>query len=235
MILPPLVPGSLCRRYKRFLADVVLDDGQEVTAHCPNTGAMTGCAEPGSPVWLSISDNPKRKYAHTLEFVETAQGLVSVNTGRANALVGEALREGRLPDITNGDTLVQAEAAIPEGDGRFDFALPEESPVVYIEVKSVTLHREDGLGVFPDAVSTRAQKHVEALARRVAAGERGVLLFCAQHVGIKTVSLAADIDPSYATAVSAAMASGVEVLAVGCATDLRSMRVDAVLPFEPEV
>ena len=231
MILPELVGATLLRRYKRFLADVRLDTGERVTVHCPNTGAMTGCAEPDSRAWISQSDNPKRKYPHTLEFVETAAGLVSVNTGRANQLVGEALREGWIEPLQDHGGEVRAEVAIPDGAGRFDFALQGGSATTYIEVKSVTLVRDAGLGVFPDAVSLRAQKHVAALARCVAAGNQAVLLFCAQHCGIDRVSLADDIDPDYADQVARAVAQGVEVVAVGCNTDLQTMRIDRLLPF----
>ncbi len=231
MKLPELTGVTLLKRYKRFLADVELDHGERLTVHCPNTGAMTGCADPGSRAWISQSDNPKRKYPHTLEFVETGHGLVSVNTGRANQLVGEALREGRIEPLANLTAEVKAEVAIPHGEGRFDFAVTDGTSTAYVEVKSVTLYQSDGLGAFPDAVSERARKHVAALARCVAAGDRGVLLFCAQHCGIERVSLAAAIDPEYADAVADAARSGVEVLAVGCATDLATMQIDRALPF----
>lgn len=229
--LPPLQSGVLVRRYKRFLADIELETGAVFTAHCPNTGAMTGCAEPGSAVWYSESDNPKRKYPHTLELVQTTAGLVSVNTGRANSLVAEALAAGvvsELADCTN----IKAEAKIPEGDGRFDFQveLPDGN-AAYIEVKSATLYIADGIGAFPDAVSSRALKHVQALLRRVQAGERGILIFCAQHCGIQSVRPASEIDADYAAALLQARDQGVEVLAYGCQTDLCDMYIDRKLPF----
>lgn len=234
--LPSLIPGVLLRRYKRFLADVVLQDGRRITAHCPNTGAMTGCAEPDWPVWLSTSDNPRRKYAHTWELVQTPHGYVSVNTGRANHLVGEAIRDGLIASL--GDVCeIRPEVRIPEGDGRFDFLVrtgadaDDPGNLVYIEVKSVTLHTEDGEGAFPDAVSSRALKHVQALCKRVAEGNRAMLVFCAQHTGIQRVRTAAEIDPAYADAVQAAIAAGVEVVALGSSTDLHNMQLDRVLPF----
>ena len=230
MKLPPLHQGVLQRRYKRFLADITLDNGEVLTVHCPNTGAMTGCAESGSPVWFSESANPKRKYPHTLEFVQTPAGLVSVNTGRANALVGEALRAGELGDLTD-ITEVKAEAKIPEGDGRFDFSALTPAGKAYIEVKSTTLLMGEAMGAFPDAVSTRALKHVEALTRRVAAGQRGILIFCAQHCGIQAVRPAVEIDPDYAAGLAAAVDSGVEVLAFACETDLNTMRIVSQIPF----
>ncbi len=228
--LPRLQPGTLRRRYKRFLADIELADGDLLTVHCPNTGAMTGCAEPGSPCWYSRSENPDRKYPHTLEVVQTPQGYVSVNTGRANTLVGEAIQAGVIAEL-GGALEVKAEAKIPEGNGRFDFRVTLPTTTAWVEVKSTTLLLDDGAGAFPDAVSTRALKHVDALVNRVQAGERGVLVFCAQHCGIRSVRAAHEIHAEYAFALRAAMQLGVEVLAYGCSTDLREMTVVGRLPF----
>ena len=229
MKLPALQDGVLLRRYKRFLADVEMPDGSVVTVHCPNTGAMTGCAEPGSRVWLSISDNLKRKYPHTLEIVQTGQGYVSVNTGRANHLVAEALQQGRVAGLP-APLSVKAEAKIPEGDGRFDFLVGDEGGNVSVEVKSTTLLVGEQVGAFPDAVSSRALKHLQALARRVAAGERALLIFCAQHCGIEQVRPAAEIDAAYAEKLAEVCRLGVEVQAYGCSTDLHHMSIDRRLP-----
>jgi sugar fermentation stimulation protein A len=228
MKLPELFEGVLLRRYKRFLADIELPDGSHITAHCPNTGAMTGCAEPGSPAWVSVSDNPKRKYAHTLEIVQTPQGYVSVNTGRANYLVAEALHNGKVAAI-DASSQIKAEAKIPEGDGRFDFLVVAGGTHISVEVKSTTLMVGDQLGAFPDAVSSRALKHLDALARRVAAGERALLIFCAQHCGIEQVRPAAEIDAVYAQRLSEVAQLGVEVQAYGCSTDLHHMSIDRQL------
>ena len=230
MNLPELRAGILKRRYKRFLADIELADGTLLTAHCPNTGAMTGCAEPDSPAWYSLSDNPNRKYPHTLEFVQTPHGYVSVNTGRANALVGEAIRSNLIKELTGAEE-VKAEAKIPEGNGRFDFLVNLPDGQAWIEVKSTTLLLENGVGAFPDAVSARALKHVDALVKRVQAGDRGILVFCAQHCGIRSVRAAHEIHPEYAQALHAAMDEGVEVLAYGCDTNLRQMAIVERLPF----
>lgn len=230
MKLPPLREGTLQRRYKRFLADIELDDGTRLTAHCPNTGAMTGCADPGSRAWVSVADNPQRKYPHTLELVQTPHGLVSVNTGRANLLVGEALRLGTIAELSTA-TAIKAEAKIPEGNGRFDFQVMLPDDTAWVEVKSTTLLLADGLGAFPDAVSSRALKHVQALLKRVQAGDRGVLIFCAQHCGITAVRPAHEIHPEYAAALQAAVEQGVEVLAYGCTTDLTQMTISGRLPF----
>jgi sugar fermentation stimulation protein A len=192
---------------------------------------MTGCADPGSVAYFSVSDNPKRKYPYTLEFVETAMGLVSVNTGRANALVGEALAAEQIISLA-GYTDIKAESKIPDGGGRFDFLARNAKQVsAFIEVKSVTLYTENGAGEFPDAVSERALKHVHALKRMVSLGHRGVLIFCAQHCGISRVSPARSIDPAYAQGLEEAIEAGVEVYAAGCVTDLKTMRIDRAIVF----
>jgi len=232
--LPELHQGVLIKRYKRFLADIKTQAGT-ITAHCPNTGAMTGCAEPGRRCWYSLSDNPKRKYPATLEFVETADGLCSVNTGRANKLVGEALQTGaiELGIEKSMSAVITAEAKIPEGNGRFDFLVEFEGQKIFVEVKSVTLHMGDAGGAFPDAVSSRALKHVEALVKRVEAGDRGLLIYCVQHSGINNVTPAVHIDPAYAQAVTQAVARGVEILAYGCVTDMQTMSISRKLAYIP--
>lgn len=233
MQLLNLHKGQLVRRYKRFLADI--DTGSEIiTAHCPNTGAMTGCAQPGWPVWYSLSDNPKRKYPATWELVETADGLCSVNTGRANKLVGEAITNGVMNDLGDVSTL-RSETPIPDGGGRFDFSLSQSSVdrQIYVEVKSVTLCLGEGRGAFPDAVSVRAKKHVQALVDCVQHGDRGVLVFCAQHNGIASVCAADHIDRTYAEALNHALAAGVEVRAVACHIDVDRIEVRGPIEFVP--
>jgi len=228
--LPKLFEGVLVCRYKRFLADVITKDGEQLTVHCPNTGSMTGCAVPDSRVYYSISDNATRKYPGTLEFVESEHGLVSVNTGRANALVGEGLTN-RYINVLKEYSEVKPEIKIPEGNGRFDFLASIGERRAYVEVKSLTLHIEGTQGAFPDSVSARARKHVNALVRRVEAGDRGVLIFCAQHTGLARVRPAHEIDPLYAQALEQAIDKGVEVLAYGCVTDLNIMALGAQLEF----
>ena len=232
MNLPSLEPVTLRRRYKRFLADVERADGELLTVHCPNTGAMTGCALPGSAAWISRSDNAERKYPHTLELVQSEAGLVSVNTHRANALVGEALQQQVIESLPDWQDLT-AEVKIPDESGRFDFAVKHPEQTMYIEVKSVTLHISRGMGAFPDAVSQRALKHVDALLRRVRQGDRALLVFCAQHLGIEQVRVAEDIDPAYAVGLAQATRQGLEVRAYGCAIseDMAAMYVDRQIPF----
>ncbi len=238
---PALEEGVLIRRYKRFLADIIDAQGVEMTIHCPNTGAMLGCADPGSRIWYSTSDNPKRKYPHSLELVlNSEKHLVGVNSAFANALVEEALVSGLIEEL-RGYTQWQREVAIPLDDeegrrGRFDFALSadpageDQQAPCYVEVKSLTLLLEDSLGAFPDAPSERAQKHVQALARLVQQGHRCVLLFCVQHSGVEEVTVAEEIDPEYAESVRSARALGVEVLAYTTEISPGSISISHSLP-----
>ncbi|UBR48360.1 DNA/RNA nuclease SfsA [Halomonas sp. FeN2] len=215
---PALVPGTLIKRYKRFLADVRLDDGREVVAHCPNTGSMKAVNVPGCRVWLSPSDNPKRKLAWTWEFIELPQAsgqvaLASVHTGRANRIVEAALEAGELAPLAGYATLRRE---VKVADARLDFRLDDpERGRAYIEVKQVTLKEQNGHGYFPDSVSVRGTKHLHSLRVLAEQGERAVLLFCVAHEGIADVAAAAHIDATYAAALAEASASGVEVLAYG--------------------
>jgi sugar fermentation stimulation protein A len=232
---PPLVRGRLIRRYKRFLADVDSANGV-LTLHCPNTGAMSGCSEPGLEVWYSASANPRRKYPHTLEVVCTPDGRVGINSARANDLVAEALAGGRIAEL-RGHSRIRREVAIPtEGTagsrGRFDFRLEAAAVPCWVEVKSMTLCRAQGRGAFPDAVSDRALRHVEALAARRGRGERAVLLFCVQHTGVRFASPADDVHPAYGTALRAAVRSGVEVLAYRCRIELDGISLTTPVPVK---
>ncbi|MCE8035863.1 MAG: DNA/RNA nuclease SfsA [Halomonas sp.] len=219
MEYPRLVPGVLLRRYKRFLADIRLDDGREVVAHCPNTGSMRAVNVPGCRVWLAPSDNPARKLAWTWELIELTQpdgsvALASVHTGRTNRIVEEALSAGRVPALAGYATL-RREARV-EG-ARLDFRLDDdERGSAYVEVKQVTLKEFDGHGYFPDAVSERGRKHLLALAALSEQGQRAVLLFCVAHTGIRDVAPAAHLDPAYAATLRAVVERGVEVVAHGC-------------------
>jgi sugar fermentation stimulation protein A len=227
---PPLERGTLLRRYKRFLADVVTQAGECLTMHCANTGAMSGCAEPGSTVWYSRSGRAARKYAHTLELVQTRQSdVVGVNTGRANALVGEALADGRISEIRG--TSVRSEVQIPGERGRFDFVVQAaDGSVTFVEVKSVTFARPLGVGAFPDARSERATRHVRALERLRVAGNRAALIFCVQHSAVECVVTADDIDPEYGAALRSARSSGVLVAAYRTALSPRQMVLTGAVP-----
>lgn len=212
---PPLAQGTLVRRYKRFMADIITTSGEALTLHCPNTGSMKHCAEPGATVLYSDSGNPKRKYRHTWEAVQVAHGhWAGVNTGRTNALVAEAIAAGQVPELV-ADGLRRE---VTWGDSRFDLALGGDSPHTWIEVKNVTLgpgpeQADDGVIRFPDAVTERGQKHLRTLMQVVASGGRAVLFFCVQHTGARAAGAAADIDPRYAALLREAQQSGVEILA----------------------
>lgn len=210
----PLVPGRLIRRYKRFLADVRLADDSEVVAHCPNTGSMLGCQPENARVWLSRSDNPKRKLKYTWELVETEPGLLAcVNTARPNAQARAAIEAGKVVELA-GYRECRSEVRYGEEKSRIDLLLSghDSQPDAWVEVKNVTL-AEGGQGFFPDAVTQRGQKHLRELMAQVAGGDRGVLLFVVNHTGIETVRPADHIDPRYGQLLRQACEAGVEVLA----------------------
>ncbi len=222
--------GILRRRYQRFLADMVFDDGRELVVHCPNTGAMTSCAEPGSRIWAQLATNPKRKYAYTWELVETAMGLACIHSARANALVVEAL-EARAINELAGYSSIAREVRSASGSSRIDLCLSGLDRDCLIEIKSVTLCGPDGRGLFPDAVSLRGTRHLGELMAARSAGLRAVLFFCVQHAGIRSVAPADSIDPVYAATLRAALAAGVEVVAYATRIDpLKGLWLDRALP-----
>lgn len=222
---PPLHSAVLIKRYKRFLADIRQQDGAEMTLHCPNTGAMTGCAEPGWRVWYSDSGNLKRKYPCTWELVENELGhRICVNTGRANALAEEGIRAGLLASL-NDYSSIRREVRYGSENSRIDLLLSGNDLIsCYVEVKNVTLLGDEGQGYFPDAVTARGQKHLRELMEVVQQGQRAVLLFMAAHTGIERVSPASHIDPEYARLCREAAAVGVEFLALGCDMDDTGIR-----------
>lgn len=213
-----LFPALLLRRYKRFLADVRLSDGSEITIHCPNTGSMKNCVVPESPCWYSLSENKARKYPQTLELVTTPGGhIAGINTGRANDLVEAAIQSGVIAELQGYGSL-KREQIYGEEKSRIDFLLSNNQADVrlcYVEVKNVTLMENEGEGFFPDAVSERGSKHLRELMAMRAQGHRAVLLFCVQHSGILSVRAAAHIDAIYAATLAVAHNAGVEVIAYG--------------------
>jgi sugar fermentation stimulation protein A len=228
----PLVSGRLVKRYKRFLADVILDDGNAVTAHCANPGSMLGLKEPGSRVWLSQSDNPKRKLKYSWEVIEADGALVGINTAHPNSLVEEALAAGRIDGLAGYDAL-RREVKYGK-NSRIDILLEGgEGQRTYVEVKNVHLMREPGLAEFPDSVTARGAKHLVELADMVAEGHRAAMVFLVQRPDCARLSLAGDIDPAYAAAFAAARKAGVEVYAIGC--DVRLDGIDAVKPVVIEI
>ncbi|WIG81605.1 DNA/RNA nuclease SfsA [Photobacterium damselae] len=228
----PLQPATLIKRYKRFLADVSLPDGREITIHCANTGAMTGCAEPGSTVWYSTSDNPKRKYPNSWELTYTQQGnWICVNTAQANRLVEEAINNQIIPELAGYSTL-RTEVKYGSENSRIDILLQDEAKAdCYIEVKSVTLLAEHGQGLFPDAVTTRGQKHLRELMEMAQQGHRAVLFFAILHSGIENVAIAHHIDPNYYHLLKQAEQAGVEIICYQASIATDEMAIDKRLQF----
>lgn len=208
----PLIPGILLRRYKRFLADVRFDTGEERVVHCANPGSMIGCATPGWRILASDSGNPKRKLRHTLELVHDGRGWIGVNPGFANAIAEEGLRAGIIPELAGYPE--SRREAIWGDDTRFDFLLSGPAGNCYVEVKSVTLASRDGCSAFPDAVSARGAKHIRRLLAARASGHRAALLFVVQRGdGLRGFRAADEIDPVYGEALRQAHAAGLEVYA----------------------
>ena len=215
----PLIPAILVKRYKRFLADVVLPSGEEITAHVANPGAMIGLAAPGSHVWLSKSANAKRKLPYSWELVEVDLGagleLIGINTAHPNLLVAEAIAAGAVPELT-GYAATRREVKYGR-NSRVDFLLEAPGrPPCYVEVKNAHLMRRPGLAEFPDSVTVRGAKHLDELAAVSASGARAVMLFLIQIGSATRFALARDIDPAYAAAFDRARAAGVEAMAYRC-------------------
>lgn len=222
----PLIKGKLIKRYKRFLADIVLEDGAEITAHCANTGAMTGCMPTGATVWLSVSDNPKRKYPHSWQLIELkADVMACINTGLTNKLAKEALTQNQITELAGFDS---CRSEVPYGDegSRVDFLLLYGKRKVFVEVKHVTLSTEQGVGSFPDAVTKRGQKHLRELIQQVKSGDRAVLLFIIMRTDVNLVKPADSIDAEYGRLLREAVREGVEVIAYGAKIEPKGMSID---------
>lgn len=229
---PPLKEAVLIKRYKRFLADIRLPNGSVVTIHCPNTGSMLNCAQPDSRVWYSTSDSKTRKYPNTWEVVENEQGQkIGINTAMANRLVEEAIRAGNVESLSDYLS-IQREVPYGAEKSRVDLVLSGSAMHAdcYVEIKNVTLLSEPGLGAFPDAVSTRAHKHLRELMQVKKQGFRALLIYCVQHEGINKVVPAAWIDPQYAQLLMQAKAVGVEVLALKARFALNEIVLEKAIP-----
>ena len=228
----PLVPARLIKRYKRFLADVRLDDGREVTAHCANPGSMMGLAEPGTRVWLEPNDDPRKKLRFGWRLVDHENGhFTGVDTSVPNRALKAALLAQEVPGLPSYD-LVRPEVKYGQ-NSRIDFLLSGNGPDTYVEVKSVTLSRQTGLAEFPDSVTARGSKHLDELAAMVAEGHRAVMFYLVQRTDCTSVTLADDIDPAYRAAFERAQASGVQVLAQACRITPQAITLGDPIPFRP--
>ena len=227
----PLIPARLIKRYKRFLADIRLEDGREVTAHCANPGSMMGLAQPGTKIWVEPNDDPKKKLKFGWRLVDHENGhFTGVDTSVPNRALKAAFLATKVPGF-DGYDLVRPEVKYGE-NSRIDFLLSGAGlPDCYVEVKSVTLSRMPGLAEFPDSVTARGAKHLDELANVVKHGHRAVMLYLVQRTDCQSVALAADIDPHYAARFRAA--DGLEVMALDCAIDPNGVEVRQPLPFIP--
>ena len=231
----PLIPARLLRRYKRFLADMELESGERVTAHCPNPGSMMGLHEPGSKVWVSPARNPSRKLRYTWELIAADGTLVGINTNHPNGLAEEAVKEGKIPQLAGYESL-RREVKYGK-NSRIDLLLTDrDRPACWVEVKNVHLRRPSGswptAAEFPDSVTTRGAKHLRDLTEQVAAGDRAVMLFIVQRADCDRFRPAEDIDPAYATGLRQAAAAGVEVLCYACTVACDGIEVDNPLPID---
>ena len=224
-----LQPGILVRRYKRFLADIELDNHKVITVHCPNSGSMLGCSEPGSPVMFSRSDNPKRKYPHTLEMVQAGTVWVGVNTSLTNRLVREALENGVIKELGRLDAITQE---IKTSDStRLDFLLEQQGKKIFMEVKNCSL-AERRVAMFPDAVTVRGTKHLRELAALKQQGHMAAVLFCVQRGDADCFTPASHIDPLYAETLAKVAADGVMVLAYQADVRPEGIQIARKLPVK---
>ena len=229
MIFPEkLIHGTLIKRYKRFLADVRLDDGTEVVAHCTNSGSMKSCLEDGAEVYLTPVNDPKRKTKFTWEMIKINGDWVGINTGNPNKLAFEAISEGTIPELA-GYTNVKREVTF--GDSRFDVFAENKSEQCFVEVKNVSL-KEGRYALFPDSVTTRGQKHLRTLMEVKAKGIRAVMLYIIQRSDVDIFAPAAEIDAKYAELLKEAVNAGVEVIPMQAKVTPEKIVLVKKLPFE---
>lgn len=225
----PLVPGRLLRRYKRFLADIALGDGEVVTAHVANPGAMLGLTEPGAEVLLSRSSNPRRKLSYSWELIRIGEGWVGLNAALPNRLAEEAIAAGAVGELAGYDGMRRE---VPYGErSRVDLVLQGQRGPCYVEVKNAHLMRREGLAEFPDSVTARGARHLAELAALARSGTRAAVLIVVQRPDCHRFAVAADIDSAFAEAWGKAAAAGVEMLCYGCALSPQEIVIDRTLPI----
>ncbi len=211
----PLLRGRLIRRYKRFLADIALDDGREITAHCANPGSMLGVAVEGARAWVSEHHDKKRKLPFSWELVEIGKTLIAVNTSNPNKIAFDAIEAGHIPELA-GYEMIRREVKYGQAS-RIDLLLEDaRRGPCYVEIKNVHLSRQAGLAEFPDSVTARGAKHLHELTRMTADGVRAVMLFIVQRDDCRRFAPAADLDPAYAKALKTAVSAGVETMCYDC-------------------
>ncbi|MBI9077539.1 MAG: DNA/RNA nuclease SfsA [Desulfatibacillum sp.] len=227
---PSLIEGTLLRRYKRFIVDVELEDGTVVSAHCPNSGRMTGCSEPGSPVWISTASNPKRKLKYTLELIRMPNSLVGTNTGVPNKLVAKAIENHVIPEL-HGYSQIRTE--VPYGtNSRIDILLSGDNRRdCLVEVKNCTLV-ENSIAMFPDAVTARGLKHLEELDKALSQNKRSVMFFLVQRMDADVFAPADHVDPAYGAALRRVHSHGVEILVWDVTMDLKNLCLHHPLPCD---
>jgi len=231
MKLPPLTKGTLLKRYKRFLADIRLDNGQDITAHCPNTGSMLSCNESGSTVMVSYHDNPGRKYRYTWELVRVNNKWVGINTMNPNKIVKEAIEQNTIPELLNYEKI---RTEVPYGENsRIDLLLQKNKTLCYVEVKNVTLAQDD-IALFPDAVTARGTKHLLELANMVKSGHRAVMFYLVQRMDAKVFSPAQHIDPKYSQTLKKVHKAGVEILVYQANISPDEITIKRSIPFKLE-
>lgn len=228
--LPLLTSGILIKRYKRFLADIELETGEKVTAHCPNSGSMKGCATPGSPVWLSTSDNPKRKYKYTWELIKMPGTMIGINTQVPNKLVKQSIEHDMIEELAGYDT-VKAEVKT-SSHTRLDLLLEKEGKEkCYVEIKNCSLV-EEGIAMFPDAVTTRGQKHLDELEYLVSLGHKGVIFFLIQRMDAKLFKPADMIDKVYAEKLKKVVKNGVKIVVRDTSINTQFIRIRNAVPVD---
>ena len=227
----PLLKGTLIKRYKRFMADVTLETGETVTAHCANSGSMLSVNEPGSEVWLSPAKNPDRKLKFTWEMIRIGRSLVGINTQHPNAIVAEAIEKGKIPGLTGYETL-RREVKYGK-NSRIDILLEyADGKNCYVEVKNVTMRRDLAKGApaeFPDGVTARGAKHLVEMTDMIKQGHRAVMVYLVQRGDATSMVIARDIDPTYGETLDQARKDGVEVIVLGCKLGKNGVNASGIL------
>lgn len=231
---PPLIRGTLIKRYKRFLADITLDDGSNITASVPNTGSMLGLTEPGSRVWLSVNNDGKRKYPHALQLVEADGTIVGINTHLPNRLTEEAIKAGMIDDLATYNSIKREQKY--GQNSRIDFLLEDEQKgKAYVEVKNVHFVRSKGLAEFPDTVTERGAKHLRELAMMVRQGHRAIMVYLIQRNDCEKLQLCRDMDLNYCHEFDRAVAAGVEAFAIRCHISAKAIVPEKLVPIDEAV